>query len=138
MLGHDSTKTENMKILQVIFLLFIPLLGFSQESRKISAEESVLSTISEIENHLIGKSSMNVKLPNGIVCLTGIAPKEVDFTYVGTICRPTLEDIELWRKWVKEHHGKFSYDLNQIDNGDLEKINVEYEKGKFRSNYCNL
>jgi hypothetical protein len=125
-----------MKILLNILLLFIPFLGFSQDSRKLSAEEYVLSKIGEIENHLMGKSSMNVKLPNGIVCLTGIAPKQVDGTYVGIVYWPTLEDIELWRKWVKEHHGKFSYDSKRIDNDDLEKINVEYEKGKFRSNYC--
>jgi len=117
-------------------LLHISIFGFCQASRKLSAQENVLSKITEIENHLKGKSSINIKLPNEIVCLTGIVPKKVDGTYVGIVYWPTLEDVELWRKWVKEHNGKFSYARKQVKHPDLEKINVEYEKGKFRSNYC--
>jgi len=127
---------RNMKIHLNIFLLLIPIFGFCQKSIKLSAEENVLSKIAEIENHLRGKNSTNIKLPNEIVCLTGIVPKKVDGTYVGIVYWPTIEDVELWRKWVKAHHEKFSYDPNQVENHDLEKINVEYEKGKFRSNYC--
>ena len=97
----------------------------------------MLSEITEIENNLLGKNdTLDFKAPNGIVCLTGISPKKWDGTYIGIIYKPTLEDVKLWREWISKYHGKFYYDPAEINNPYYKKVIIEYEKGKFRSNYC--
>lgn len=121
------------------FTLLLFLFSFCAYSQKVkSAEEFILSEISEIENNLIGKNdTLNFKTPNGIVCLTGITPKKLDATYIGIIYYPTLEDVKLWREWISKFHGKFYYEPTEINNSYYKKVVVEYEKDKFRSNYCN-
>ena len=123
------------KILLLITLLNSSLLIFSQESRKITAAEDVISKITEIENFLNQKTSMNIKLPNEIVCLTGIVPKKVDGTYVGIVYYPTLEEVKLWKEWFNHNQDKIFYD-SQTNNEDSKKIIVKLDSGEIRSNFC--
>jgi hypothetical protein len=124
-----------MKEKITIFLIFFSICAYSQKEK--TAEEFILSEINEIENNLMGKNdTLPFKTSNGIVCLTGISPEKWDGTYIGIIYYPTFEDIKLWKEWVNKYHGKFSYDPTEIDNQYYKKVVVEYEKDKFRSNYC--
>jgi hypothetical protein len=124
-----------MKKTLTLFLFLFSFCVYSQKGKY--AEEYILSEITEIENNLIGKNdTLDFKTPNGIVCLTGISPKKVNLSYIGIICYPTLEDVKLWREWISKYHGKFYYDQNEINNLNNKKVVIEYEKGKFRSNYC--
>jgi hypothetical protein len=124
-----------MKITFALFFTLFSLCAYSQN--EMSAEEYILSKITKIENYLLGKNNnLNLKTPNEIVCLTGISPKKLDGTYIGIIYYPTLEDVKLWREWINKYHGKFYYDQNEINNLNYKKVVIEYEKGKFRSNYC--
>ncbi len=124
-----------MKKTLTLFLFLFSFCVYSQKGK--SAEEYILSEITEIDNNLIGKNdTLDFKTPNGIVCLTGISPKKVNLSYIGIIYYPTLEDVKLWREWISKYHGKFYYDQNEINNLNNKKVVIEYEKGKFRSNYC--
>lgn len=125
-------------IMKITFALFFTLFSHCAYSQnEMSAEEYILSKITKIENYLLGKNNnLNLKTPNEIVCLTGISPKKLDGTYIGIIYYPTLEDVKLWREWINKYHGKFYYDQNEINNLNYKKVVIEYEKGKFRSNYC--
>ncbi|CAN1554057.1 hypothetical protein MCETHM1_02302 [Flavobacteriaceae bacterium] len=121
------------KLALILFLFSFCI--YSQKGK--SAEEFILSEITKIETNLIGKNdTINFKTPNGIVCLTGISTKKVSLSYIGIIYYPTLEDVKLWREWISKYHGKFYYDPKEIDNPDYKKVVIEYEKDKFRSNYC--
>ncbi len=118
----------------ILLLLFFYSASFCQSKK--SAEEEVKAKLDTIENYLKGKNSMNIKLPNYIVCLTGITPKKGDGTYVGWIYYPTLEEVKLWRKWLEVNKAKLFYGaLSKNSMGDDEII-VKFEDGTTRTSYC--
>ena len=132
-----------MKIKFAILFFLFPICSFSQDLVGPTAEQYILYKIREVEDFLTNKSSsMNFKLPNEIVCITGISPKDVDGTYIGIVYKPTLEDVKLWREWVSKNHGRFFYENEKINKSKefdeiyFKRVKVEYEKGKFRNNYC--
>jgi hypothetical protein len=99
--------------------------------------EYVQSIIDEIEQGTIDKQKGYAgKLPNQLVCLSGIAPKELDLNYFGYVYTPTLSEIELWKEWLKNNKDKLKFDLDR-NLFDQVFVAFEYEKNKFRYNYCN-
>ncbi|MGL3001499.1 hypothetical protein [Flavobacterium sp. RSSB_23] len=123
-----------MKKSLLLVLLFFNLVSFSQ-IRKSAAEE-VTIRLDTIENYLKGKSGMNVKLSNSIACLTGIIPKKSDGTYLGWIYYPTMEEVKLWRKWLKVNKDKLFYGVLSDNTIGYDEVIVKFEDGTTRSSYC--
>ena len=122
------------KLIVIIFLC--SLTCFSQSK---SATELMLDKVDEIEKSLTDSNyNSNIRLSNELACLTAIKPKKKNLSYAGMFYFPTLEEVKLWRKWIEKYSDKISYDLKSESNKDENtKVIVEYEDGKFRSNFCN-
>lgn len=121
-----------MKI--ILLFLFFYSASFCQSGK--SAAEEVTARLDTIENYLKGKSSMNIKLPNSITCLTGITPKKGDGTYAGWIYYPTLEEVTLWRKWLEVNKNKLFYGVLSKQSIGYDEVIVKIEDGTTRSSYC--
>jgi len=121
-----------MKFIYILF--FISTVSIAQ--KETSAAMEVAARIDIIEKHIMGKSNMNIKLPNSLVCLTKIAPQKIDGTYVGIVYYPTLEDVKQWREWLEKNKENVSFQLKTTESLESREILFEYEKGKFRSSYC--